>query len=215
MPPSPLQLLDFLENWEVYLNGDTEHAVLQVAVSHAQFEILHPFKDGNGRIGRILMPLLFHRRRVLHRPMFYLSEYLEANRAEYYDRLLNITEKGQWLEWILFFARAVTQQAEKNFERAMEIFKLYDALKPRFQEATNSKFAINALDAFFRRPILNSTAFQKIADIENRMTANSILRALTEHGIVQKIKAGAGRSPAVYALPRLLEVAEGKRLRFV
>ncbi len=215
IPPSPLRLLDLLENWETYLNGTTDHPVLHVAVTHAQFEILHPFKDGNGRIGRILIPLLFYRRGVLHRPMFYLSEFLEANRPLYYDRLLGITKDGDWFSWILFFANAVKEQAEANFNRARAIFQLYGELKPQFQEATSSKFAINAQDAFFISPVINATKFQKLANIDNRVTVNSILKSLTDAGLIERIRESAGRKPAVYALRTLLEVAEGRPVRFV
>ena len=79
VPPNPLQLQDFLQDWECYLNSDDIDFLLQTAVVHAQFEIIHPFKDGNGRIGRILIPLFLYQKKVLSQPMFYLSEYLESH----------------------------------------------------------------------------------------------------------------------------------------
>ena len=117
VPPSPLQLQDHLEAWQAYLDSDDSDFLLQTAVAHAQFELLHPFKDGNGRIGRILIPLFLFQKQVLSQPMFYLSEYLEANRDEYYQRLGAISAEGDWDGWIAFFLQAITAQARENSER--------------------------------------------------------------------------------------------------
>ena len=87
VPPSPLQLLDHLEAFERYLAGDDLDALVQVAVVHGQFELLHPFKDGNGRIGRLLIPLFLYQKRALASPMFYLSEYLESHTASFLLRV--------------------------------------------------------------------------------------------------------------------------------
>ena len=92
---------------------------------HAQFELLHPFKDGNGRICRILIPLFLYQKKQLSQPMFYLSEYLEANREEYYRRLANISGDGDWNGWIVFFLRAITHQAKQNSQRDRDIMVLY------------------------------------------------------------------------------------------
>lgn len=103
IPPNPLQLEDHLEAWQSYISTDDIDFLLQTAVVHAQFELLHPFKDGNGRIGRILIPLFLYQKKKLSQPMFYLSSYLEANREEYYVRLQNISREGDWNGWIAFF----------------------------------------------------------------------------------------------------------------
>ena len=107
VPPNPIQLPDHLRAWEVYLDLDDVDFLIQTAVVHAQFELLHPFKDGNGRIGRILIPLFLYQKRVLSQPMFYLSEYLESHRDEYYARLKGISAEGDWNGWIAFFLRAM------------------------------------------------------------------------------------------------------------
>lgn len=102
VPPNPFQLPDFLQAWEQYLDSDDVDFLLQTAVMHAQFELLHPFKDGNGRIGRILIPLFLYQKKALSQPMFYLSEYLESHRDEYYARLKAISAEGDWNGWIAF-----------------------------------------------------------------------------------------------------------------
>jgi Fic family protein len=103
VPPSPLQLLDHLQALEVYLARADVDVLLQCAVMHAQFELIHPFKDGNGRIGRLLIPLFLYQKRALASPMFYLSDYLESHRDVYYARLQAISREADWTGWIAFF----------------------------------------------------------------------------------------------------------------
>ena len=212
VPPNPIILPQALEDWEHYLSGNTEDPVLHVGFAHAQFEILHPFKDGNGRIGRMLIPLLLFQRSALSRPMFYLSEYLEEHRTEYYDQLLRITDEGDWQGWIELFLEAVRIQAETNLEKVKKILSLYEEQKTKFIEATRSQFAVPSLDAFFMKPIVNATDFARSAGIENRVTANGILTGLFNAKLITRVRVGSGRTPAVYALPELLNIAEGRTI---
>lgn len=115
IPPSPLVLGQSLEDRETYISSESDDPVIHVAVSHAQFKILHPFKDVNGRIGRILIPLLLSQRGALSRPMFYLSELLEGNRDHYYDSLLDITERGNWQGWIEFFSARDCDSSRRKY----------------------------------------------------------------------------------------------------
>ena len=210
IPPNPLVLPQALDAWASYLASEDEDPVLQVAIAHAQFEILHPFKDGNGRIGRMLIPLLLFQRKTLSRPMFYLSEYLETHRDQYYDGLLAITDNGNWQGWIEFFLNAIILQADANLVKVKQILELYDRLKLRFIGATHSQFAVPSLDAFFMRPILNATDFSRLAGIENRVTANGILSQIKQDKLIIRIRESSGRSPAVFALPDLINIAEGR-----
>jgi Fic family protein len=212
IPPDPIVLPEALQAWEDYFSSDDEDPVLQIAVVHAQFEILHPFKDGNGRIGRMLIPLLLFQRGLLSRPMFYLSEYLEEHRETYYDQLLAITQTGNWQGWIEFFTQAVITQADTNLTKAQEILALYNQLKPQFIEATHSQFAVPALDTFFRKPIINSTDFAELSGINNRVTANGILTRLSDNQLIRVFRAGSGRTPNIYILSRLLNIAEGRKV---
>jgi Fic family protein len=212
IPPNPIVLLQALEAWEQYFSNTEEDPVLQIAVVHAQFEILHPFKDGNGRIGRMLIPLLLFQRGLLSRPMFYLSEYLEAHRERYYDQLLLITQTGDWQGWIEFFTQAVITQADTNLEKAQQILAFYNQLKPQFIDATHSQYAVPALDAFFKRPFINSTDFATFSGIDNRVTANGLLKKLADQQLIQIFRAGSGRSPNIYMLSKLLNIAEGRKV---
>ncbi|MDN3509273.1 MAG: Fic/DOC family N-terminal domain-containing protein [Candidatus Neptunochlamydia sp.] len=121
IPPDPLHLQEHLEAWQKYIEFDDVDILLQTAVIHAQFELIHPFKDGNGRIGRILIPLFLYQKKKLSQPMFYLSAYLEAHREEYYYRLQNISEQGDWSGWIAFFFQGIIHQAKSNNQKLKAI----------------------------------------------------------------------------------------------
>lgn len=210
VPPSPLVLNSALEEWQTYIGLTTEDPVLQTAVAHAQFEILHPFKDGNGRIGRMLIPLVLYQRQALSRPMFYMSEYLETHRDDYYDRLLGITDHNDWHGWLTFFLQGVIEQAEANLAKVKSIRDLYEETKRSVVEITHSQYAMAVVDAFFTRPIISGTALAKAAGFNNRVTANNMLRQLESEQIITKIREGSGRTPAIYAFPKLINIAEGK-----
>lgn len=212
IPPSPIVLPQALDDWASYLASEDEDPIIQVAVAHAQFEILHPFKDGNGRIGRMIIPLLLFQRQTLSRPMFYLSEFLESHRSQYYDALLNITAKDDWQSWIEFFLGAIISQADVNLEKVKNILALYEGKKQKFIEATRSQFAVPALDAFFMRPIINTTDFATHTGIENRVTANGIITQLHNEGLIRRVRKGAGRTPSVFALPELINITEGREV---
>ena len=213
VPPSPIILLEHLEKWEKFLrlNNYTDPLV-QLAIIHAQFEILHPFKDGNGRIGRLLIPLFLYMKRCLNRPMFYLSEYLEMHRDEYYDGLLAITKQNNWQNWVEYFMQAIVVQSNTNILKAKEILKLYNRQKTNFIDITHSQYAVPALDAFFNSPIINSVSFVKLSGIPNKITGNDLLRKLLKSGSIRVLRKGRGSIPSVYALPDLINITEGKKL---
>lgn len=209
VPPSPVRLPEHLEAWKSYLMGEDIDVLVQTAVMHAQFELLHPFKDGNGRIGRLLIPLFLFQKQALSQPMFYLSSYLEANRDGYYRTLNGISKTGDWNGWIEFFLQAVAGQAEKNIESVNKIRGLYEEMKDKIQNATHSQFTVVVLDEIFRRPIFRTSDFVKATKIQ-RPTALGLLRQLKDAGILQELHSGTGRRPAVMEFPRLLNAAEGR-----
>ena len=211
IPPNPIIVQEFMEDWEVFLlSNNFEDKLVQLAILHAQFEIIHPFKDGNGRIGRLLIPLFLYAKKLLSRPMFYLSEYLEARRQEYYDKLLFVSEKDDWQAWIEFFLMAIIQQSNSNTKKAEKILELYEELKQKFLDSTHSQYAVPLLDVFFQKPIVNSSTALKLANIGNRVTGNVLLRKLEENKLIVILSTGKGRNPNVYALPKLINITEGK-----
>ena len=211
VPPDPIILPEHLEYWERFLKSDDyPDKIVQLGLLHAQFEILHPFEDGNGRVGRLIIPLFLYWKGLISRPSFYLSEYFEKNRDEYYDRLLMITKYGDWSGWIDFFLTAVIQQAKINTDKAQKLLNLYNEMKDRFIQATKSQYAIPALDAFFRQPIISTANFIQMTGIPNRMTANNILKSLIEAGLIHLHKPSEGRKSAEYAFNSIIEIVESR-----
>jgi len=208
IPPNPLVMMDHLERWEAYVRGDDVDVLVQTAVAHAQFELIHPFKDGNGRVGRLLLPLLLYQKRVLSSPSFYLSEYLEAHRDTYYERLQQISSRGDWDGWIAFFLEAVVVQSRDNAERVRALLLLYERMKTEIRDLTRSQYAFSALDALFYKPIFQTSDFVQRAVIP-KQTALPILRTLREAGILQELRPPSGRRPGILAFRELLTIVEG------
>lgn len=215
VPPNPIQLPDYLQAWESYLDSDDTDFLLQTAVMHAQFELLHPFKDGNGRIGRILIPLFLYQKRALSQPMFYLSEYLEHHREQYYQRLRGISTEGDWNGWIAFFLQAVTTQANQNSARTTAIKSLYEQMKLAIQEVTRSQYTLHLLDAIFSKPIFRSSDLTAQLNRDfgvHEKTTPGLLRLMRDAGILRELQAASGRRSATLCFPRLINLAEGRQV---
>ncbi len=211
VPPPPLQLMNYLEQWEVYIKGDDIDPLLQAGVMHAQFELIHPFKDGNGRIGRLLIPLFLFQKKCISSPMFYLSAYLEEHRDEYYQALRYISQKKDWDTWLSFFLYAVEQQAIVNTSRVRKIHSLYQEMKERIRNITHSQYSIQALDGLFDRPIFQTSDFVNRTKIP-KQTAMPMLRQIRDAGILFPLREASGRQPAIYAFRALLNAAEGREI---
>ena len=198
-----------MSTWERYLNQDAPDRLVQLAVLHAEFEALHPFLDGNGRLGRMLVPLFLWQCRLISQPMFYISAYFEARRDAYYERLLAVSRDDTWTEWCGFFLEAVRVQAEENLTKARGILDLYEDMKGRVADVTRSRYAIHTLDWIFEHQIFNSSSFAANAGIPDR-TARRLLAALCGHEILRVIKPGNGRRGTILVFPDLLNIAEGR-----
>lgn len=211
VPPEPIVMRSSMEEWQKFLSNDFPDKLVQLALLHAQFEILHPFEDGNGRTGRILIPLFLYQKGLLSRPSFYLSEYFEEHRDEYYDRLLFITERDDWQGWIEFFLKAVKEQANSNIAKAKELHNLYEDRKDKFIKATRSQYAVPALDAFFMKPLIDTTSFLTLVKSPRR-TGIELLNKLLEADLIYLYTPSKGRIPAVYALCEILNIVENKKI---
>ena len=209
MPIGADKLPDAMSAWERYIHGDAPDRLVQLAVLHAEFEALHPFLDGNGRLGRMLVPLFLWQHNLIRSPMFYISAYFEARRDTYYDGLRAVSRDDDWTGWCRFFLEAVRAQAEENLIKTRDILNLYESMKDRMVNITRSQYAIRVLDWIFERPIFKSTDFMAAASIP-RPTARRLLDVLRDGGILRVIVPGSGRRAAVYVYPALLHVAEGK-----
>lgn len=207
VPPPWEEVEPLMDNLEQYYHADEEDALVQVALLHAQFEIIHPFLDGNGRVGRILIPLFLYEKGILSQPMFYISAYIERNRDEYIDRLKAITADGDWSGWIHFFLDAIIDQANDNMSKAKQILDLYNEMKEQITDTTGSKYDIQILDELFNQPIFSSSNFKERTDIP-RSSANRIINELQEEGVITVVREARGRKPALYMFPELINIVE-------
>lgn len=213
VPPSPLGLREFLDNWERYYHLDRPDLLAQLAVVHAQFEILHPFSDGNGRLGRMLIPLFLHEKSLLSQPTFYLSEYLEEHRDAYVAHLRPLgREEGAWVRWIRFFLEAVAEQAARNTAKARAILALYTRLKDEVITLTHSQYAVPLLDRMFAQPVFQPALFQGQPGMPSKPMVANLLNRLKTSGILKTLREGRGRRPQVLVLAELVNICEGKEV---
>lgn len=210
VPVAPEHLQAGMEAWMDYVNDtDQPDPLVQLALVHLEFEALHPFKDGNGRLGRMLIPLFLYQRRLLSSPNFYMSAYLEAHRESYQERLRAVSRDGAWTEWVAFFLEGVIEQASDNDYKARAILSLYERVKEQVVELTHSQHAIRAVDFLFRHPIFAAPHFITAARIP-KPTAMRILNLLREGGLLAALREGRGRRFGIYAFRELLNLAEGR-----
>ncbi|MEQ8406592.1 MAG: Fic family protein [Oceanicaulis sp.] len=210
VPPNPVVMMDALRNWEGYVANGWGDPIIGAAVAHAQFEIIHPFNYGNGRVGRMVIPLMLAQTGVISAPNFFVSAYFESHRDTYYDRLLSVSTDGDWTAWIIFFCEAITEQSAENLARVTALQSLWAQMSEAFVEATHSQHALGALKAFFAQPIITGPQFQKAAGIEHRPNALKILTQLESAGLIQLVSRGAGRRPSRYAMAQVIATAEGR-----
>lgn len=213
IPPPPEQLLEYLDNWEKYYHMQCPDAIVQLAVLHAQFEIIHPFLDGNGRVGRMLIPLFLFEKSILSRPLFYLSAYLEANRETYLGKLRLLGLKPEaWNEWIVFFLTAVEEQARLNSEKSRAMIELYNDLKLKVLRLTHSQFAVPLLDSMFEKPIFRSSYLKTKAGMPSYPMTSALLGKLKSAGILKIVREGSGSRPQILALAELINLCEGRKV---
>jgi Fic family protein len=213
VPPDPALLQNYLSLFEEYIKSDDADILIQSAIIHAQFELLHPFLDGNGRIGRLLIPLFLYYKKVLSRPMFYLSSYLENNRDEYYTRLREISSKNDWNGWIKFYLSAVIEQSIKNGVKVKEILNHYFKMRDYIVEKTRSQYSNQLLDALFDKPIFRSSDIKKKSKIP-KQSLMPMLKQLQEDKVIRILRQSSGRMPAVLVFQKLLEITEDKKFQF-
>lgn len=205
------ELEEGMSRWEKFLHSKQPDQLVQLAVLHAEFEALHPFLDGNGRLGRMLVPLFLYERKALSGPTFYVSAYLEARREQYYERLLAVSRDGDWTGWCEFFLGALLAQGVANAAKAQAILALYGAKKTWIADKTRSQYAIRALDFIFNRPIFQASDFVSQAGIPEP-TAKRIIKVLREHELLKVLRESSGRRPAMLAFRELINLAEGQQV---
>ncbi len=205
VPIDPIRLQEGLDRFFTFINDESWEILIRTAIAHLEFEALHPFKDGNGRIGRMIIPLMLWNARAISEPYFYISEFFERNKAEYIDRMRAVSSEDAWTDWILFFLSALEAQARQNLDKAEQIRSLYEEMKERFGAILSSRWTINALDFMFTRPMFRNNLFTGRSGIPGP-TAHKFTRSLLDAGLLRTVAPSAGRRPALYAFEPLLSL---------
>ena len=209
VPPSPLVLQGLLERFINFANSLDESLdpIVQAALIHAQFELIHPFDDGNGRIGRILIPLFLAKRGCIVSPSLYISGYLEAHRERYYGCLENISGQGDWLGWITFFLDAVVKQSESNLTLVRNIIDLYEQTKREVSARLHTDQAIYIVDMLFDTPVFRANELHRRLNIQ-RQRAAQYIRVLKKANIVIELRPASGRTAALLSFEDLWKITD-------
>lgn len=209
VPISADKLPQAINAWEKYVHYDAPDKLVQLAILHAEFESLHPFLDGNGRLGRMMVPLFMWQTGLIQRPMFYISAYFEARRDQYYDGLLSVSRDDDWTGWCRFFLNGVKAEAEDNLDKVRSIMALYERQKRQVVELTRSQYAIKALDWIFGKPIFKPSDFIAGSAIPE-VTARRVLAVLREAEVLKELRPRRGQQAAVLAFHELVNIVEGR-----
>ncbi|MCT8541529.1 Fic family protein [Glaesserella parasuis] len=205
VPISPEKLEEGLDRLFSYINENQDHILIKTGVTHLEFEALHPFQDGNGRIGRMLITLMLWNANIISAPHFYISGYFENNKNTYIDLMRRVSETGDWNEWIVFFLNAIETQAKQNLEIAENIRRLYEEMKSIFSDTLSSKWAVMAQDFIFTNPIFRNSQFIEKSGIPST-TATRFTKLLVEKGILTTKEEAAGRKSALYSFDMLMDL---------
>ncbi len=203
-PPPPKEMMECLGAWELFLHDRSLPPLVQIALAHSQFEAIHPFLDGNGRVGRLLITLFLVERELLPSPLLYLSAFFDATRREYYDRLSAVTREGAWEAWLIYFLTGVARQSEDVLSRAERILKLLE--KWRIEAAAlSSRTPILLVD------LLASNPYLTVKGASERMgvaftTAKRGVEQLEGKGILTQV--GGGKRDRVFCARPLLAILD-------
>ncbi len=187
VPPCRTRIRLLLDDLIDFIRNERDMPiVVQLAVTHYQFETIHPFNDGNGRIGRLLIMLLLCERKVLPLPMLYLSAYFERDRQEYYDGLLNVSRRGSWEKWIAYVARGVAEQSQDSTLRARRLLELRQSFRNRAIPVARSPAAYQIVDELFGSPFITVQRACQIAKV-TRAAAQTTIEKLVDAGLLREI----------------------------
>ncbi|PTE69414.1 Fic family protein [Staphylococcus devriesei] len=184
IPVSPNLTEDYMKNLENYIHYEDFDILIQSAILHAQFEMIHPFEDGNGRIGRLLIPLFLYYREVIPYPTFYMSMYFEKDRALYLEKLDQISKYNNWKEWIEYYLKGIIEQTEYSTRIATEIYHLYEHMKLEVVPKLKSTKSMQLLDYIFSDLIFNAKQMDDQVDLNIR-TIYKLLNKFEDLGYIQ------------------------------
>lgn len=205
VPIAPEHLAPAMGELVRFMSESKMRPLIRIALTHVEFEALHPFEDGNGRIGRMLITLMLWKLGIISQPNFFVSGYFEEHKDEYIERMRAVSADGDWSGWIVFFLQAMHAQATVNIQTADRIFALHSEMRERFRGVLNSQFHDQALDFVFASPVFRNDRFVDRSGIP-ASSARALSRRLVEAGLLRTIEPAAGRRAALYAFAPLLDL---------
>jgi len=204
-PINPLHLQPAMHELLKYVESSKMLHLFKVAVAHVEFEALHPFNDGNGRIGRLLITLLLWKFGLIHKPHFYVSAFFENHKEDYIELMRAVSRDDDWTSWTEFFLIAIAEQAESNLRTALNITALYDEMKEPFREMSGSKWHIAAQDSIFENPVFKNSQLIKRSGMPKHV-ATRITKLLHAGGLLRELRPASGRRGALYMFEPLMEI---------
>ena len=195
IPPNPEDMINAMSDLEKYMNGeDSLDPLIQAALIHYQFETTHPFLDGNGRVGRLLITLFLMEKKILSTPSLYISYFLKMNRIEYYDRMTQVRKTGDYEQWVLFFLQALSDSAEDAIQTIDRLTEIHNRNVQKFNSMTKRQQtnAINFLIYLEKNPIIDIQKTAAALNLSYNTVAKSVA-LLVDNGILQQTEK-SGRS---------------------
>lgn len=193
IPPEPILIQDLMDNLENYFMKGDENPLVKAGMVHYQFEAIHPFGDGNGRIGRLIIPLFLFQEQLLYQPTLYLSGYFADNRSEYIDTLHHVDVTNEYEVWIKFFLVAIKTQAKETQMLIERMNNLMFDVESKM-ENVKSPYAMKAVRFIFTKPIFKTSDLSAYLKTE-RATSNRLINKLVEFGVILPITGGSERKP--------------------
>lgn len=197
---------DALADLERFLDERQLPLLVQLAFAHYQFEAIHPFLDGNGRIGRLLMPLMLVLRGALPQPLLYLSAFFEQHRGEYYDHLLLTSQRGDLMPWLAFFLHGVRRQAREAEERTVRLVELQHEMRNLVLDEGRSKTVVRLTELLFSTPVVTAARIETLLGV-SRPTAYSAIDSLVERG--DRVEVTGRERGRIYEAPRIFDAVYG------
>ena len=210
VPPCHTTLMPMLQDFIQFLqNARSLPVVIQLALMHYQFEAIHPFNDGNGRVGRLLITLMLCERQILPQPLLYLSAFFEQHRDEYYDHLLNVSGRAAWNDWIGFFARGIAEQARDAIARVQRLQDLRESYRNRVASLFRSSIALRLVEELFASPFITVTHASEIMEVTFK-SASQTIATLSEKGLLREIT--GQKRHRVYCADEILALLDAPRV---
>lgn len=205
-PPGP-EMKEALSSFERYLHSPSPlPPLVRLALVHYQFEAIHPFLDGNGRIGRLMITLLLCSEGLLSQPLLYLSAFFERHRKDYYQLLLDVSQRGNWTEWVTFFLRGIAEQAQDALDRANRLQRLLQSYRDRLQAQRSSGSLLQLAELLFVAPIVSTRYVAEHLRLTHAAAQNNVDKLITA-GILREVT-GRQRS-RIYVAHGIMDIVEG------